>query len=131
MAFDFSFTDEHEELRATVRAFLQEKSDEAAVREQMATERGYDPDVWKQIAEQMGLAGLIIPEEYGGAGYSYVELLIVMEEMGRALLCAPYLGTAVFATNALLHCADETTRKELLTGIAPITIRIQIKPGIE
>jgi alkylation response protein AidB-like acyl-CoA dehydrogenase len=118
MAFDFSFTDEHDELRATVRAFLDEKSNEAAVREQMASDRGYDPEVWKQIAEQMGLAGLIIPEEYGGAGYSYVELLIVMEEMGRALLCAPYLGTAVFATNALLHCADETTRKELLTGIA-------------
>jgi len=118
MALDFSFTDEHEELRATVRAFLQAKSDEAAVREQMATERGYDPAVWEQMAEQLGLTGLIIPEQHGGAGYTYVELLIVMEEMGRALLCAPYLGTAVFATNALLHCADETTQKELLADIA-------------
>jgi alkylation response protein AidB-like acyl-CoA dehydrogenase len=118
MAIDFTFTDEHEELRSTVRNFLAARSDEAAVREQMATERGFDPDVWRQMAEQMGLAGLIIPEEHGGAGYTYVELLIVMEEMGRALLCAPYLGTAVFATNALLHCADETTRKELLAGIA-------------
>jgi alkylation response protein AidB-like acyl-CoA dehydrogenase len=118
MALDFSFTDEHEELRATVRSFLNAHSDEAAVREQMATDRGWDPKVWQQMAEQMGLAGLIVPEEHGGAGYTYVELLIVMEEMGRALLCAPYLGTAVFATNALLHCADETTRKELLAGIA-------------
>jgi len=118
MAIDFSFTDEHEELRATVRSFLESRSDEAAVRQQMATERGYDPEVWKQMAEQLGLAGLIIPEEHGGAGYTYVELLIVMEEMGRALLCAPYLGTAVFATNALLACADEMTRKELLGGIA-------------
>ncbi|MBW2243611.1 MAG: acyl-CoA/acyl-ACP dehydrogenase [Deltaproteobacteria bacterium] len=118
MAIDFTFTDEHEELRATLRAFLKEKSDEAAVREQMATERGYDPDVWEQMAGQMGLAGLIIPEEFGGAGYTYVELLVVMEEMGRSLLCAPYLGTAVLATNALLHCVDETTRKELLVGIA-------------
>jgi len=118
MAIDFNFTDEHDELRATVRAFMEAKSDEAAVREQMAGERGYDPGVWTQMAEQLGPAGLIIPEQYGGAGYGYVELLIVMEEMGRALLCAPYLGTAVFATNALLHCADETTQKELLTGIA-------------
>jgi alkylation response protein AidB-like acyl-CoA dehydrogenase len=118
MATDFSFTDEHEELRATVRAFLESHSDEAAVREQMATERGYSPEVWQQLAEQMGLAGLMVPEEHGGAGMGYVELLIVMEEMGRALLCAPYLSTAVFATNALLHCADETTRKELLVEIA-------------
>ncbi len=55
----------------------------------MASERGFDPDVWKQMAEQLGLAGLIVPEEHGGAGYGYVELLIAMEEMGRALACAP------------------------------------------
>lgn len=118
MATDFSFTDEHEELRSTVRAFLEGNSDEAAVREQMASDRGYDPQVWQLLAEQMGVAGLMVPEQHGGAGMGYVELLIVMEEMGRALLCAPYLGTAVFATNALLECADETTQKELLTGIA-------------
>jgi alkylation response protein AidB-like acyl-CoA dehydrogenase len=118
MAFDFSFTDEHEELRATLRSFLKEKSDETLVREQMATEQGFDLQVWEQLAEQMGLAGLIIPEEHGGAGTTYVELLIVMEEMGRALLCAPYLGTAVFAANALLHCADAVTQKEVLAGIA-------------
>lgn len=118
MAIDFSFTDEHDELRATIRAFLDARSDEASVREQMATERGYDPAVWTQMAEQLGLAGLIIPEEHGGAGFTYVELLIAMEEMGRALLCSPFLGTAVFAANALLHCADGPTQKELLAGIA-------------
>lgn len=118
MAFDFSFTEEHEELRATVRAFLQKRSDENAVREHMKSERGFDPDVWSQMAEQLGLAGLIVPEEYGGAGMGYVELLIVMEEMGRALCCSPFLATGVFATNALLACADETSRKELLVDIA-------------
>ena len=118
MPFDFEFTDEHDELRATVRAFLEEKSDETAVREHMASERGWDPAVWKQMAEQMGLAGLIIEEEHGGAGYGYVELLIAMEEMGRALLCSPFLGTAVLAANAIQLCADEATRKELLAGIA-------------
>jgi alkylation response protein AidB-like acyl-CoA dehydrogenase len=118
MAFDFKFTDEHAELRSTVRAFLARRSDEKAVRTQMATERGFDPVVWQQMAEELGLAGLIIPEEHGGAGFGYVELLVVMEEMGRALLCAPFLGTSVLATNALLHCAEPTAQKELLPGIA-------------
>ena len=118
MALDFTFTDEHEELRATIRAFLAEHSDEAAVRVQMAGERGHDPEVWALLAEQLGLAGLIVPEVHGGAGMGYVELLVAMEEMGRALLCAPYLGTSVFATNALLTCADASTQKDLLAKIA-------------
>ena len=118
MAFDFTFTDEHDELRSTVRAFLAERSDEQAMREQMATERGFDPEVWTLMAEQLGLCGLIVPEEHGGAGFSYVELLVAMEEMGRALLCSPFLGTSVFSVNALLACASDVTRKELLPGIA-------------
>jgi alkylation response protein AidB-like acyl-CoA dehydrogenase len=118
MALDFSFSEEHDELRATIRAFFAEHSGEAAVREQMAGERGFDPAVWTQLAEQLGLAGLIVPEEHGGAGMGYVELLVAMEEMGRTLLCAPYLGTAVLSANALLHCADPRAQKELLPKLA-------------
>jgi alkylation response protein AidB-like acyl-CoA dehydrogenase len=118
MPADFIFTEEHDALRQTVRAFLAKRSDEKAVRAAMVTERGYDPDVWKQLAEELGLVGLIVPEEHGGAGFGPVELLIVMEEMGRALLCAPYLGTSVFAAQALLTCADAVTQKELLPKIA-------------
>jgi alkylation response protein AidB-like acyl-CoA dehydrogenase len=118
MASDFSFTDEHQELRATVRQFIEDRSPETAVREHMASETGWDRDIWNQMAEQMGLAGLIIPEIYGGAGFGYVELLVVMEEMGRGLLCSPYLATAVLASNALLECTTEAARKELLTEIA-------------
>jgi alkylation response protein AidB-like acyl-CoA dehydrogenase len=118
MPADFVFTDEHHELRKTVRAFLEKRSDEKAVRAVMASERGYDPEVWKQLAEELGLAGLIIPEEHGGAGFAPIELLIAMEEMGRALLCAPFLGSSVFATRALLECADGVTQKELLAKIA-------------
>jgi alkylation response protein AidB-like acyl-CoA dehydrogenase len=117
-----SFTDEHEELRSTVRQFLSDQSDEQAVRTQMATESGWDPDVWRQLAEQVGLAGLIIPEKYDGAGFGYVELCVVAEEMGRALLCAPYLSTAVMATNALLQCASEEAQAELLPKIAAGTV---------
>jgi alkylation response protein AidB-like acyl-CoA dehydrogenase len=113
-----TFTEEHDELRATVRQFLADKSDERAVRTQMASERGWDPEIWKQMAEQIGLTGLIVPEEHGGAGFGPVELCIVMEEMGRSLACAPYLATAVTAANALLLCADAGSRGALLRGIA-------------
>ena len=70
------------------------------------------------MAEQMGLPGLIVPEQYGGAGLGSVELAVVMEEMGRVLLCAPYLSTAVLATNALLLAATEAARADLLPKIA-------------
>ncbi len=103
MPADFVFTDEHEELRKTVRAFLQRRSDDKAVRAAMASERGYDAEVWKQLAEELGLVGLIIPEQHGGAGFGAVELLVAMEEMGRALLCAPFLGTSVFAAQRVAH----------------------------
>ena len=57
-----TFTDEHDELRATVRQFMTDRSDEQAVRAQMATDRGFDDDVWQQLAEQVGLTGFIVPE---------------------------------------------------------------------
>ena len=90
-AMNFAFTDEQEELRKTVRAFLDNKSPESAVRELMETEDGYDEAVWKQAAEQLGLQGLSIPEEFGGSGYGFIELGIVLEEMGRALFTRPVL----------------------------------------
>src|SRR5580698_6992814 len=115
---DFLFTGEQLELRAIVRDFLASKSAEASVRELMATPAGYDPAVWRQMSDQLGLAGLAVPEEYGGAGFGYVELGIVFEEMGRALLCAPYLSSVALATEALLRCTDDTARKDLLPGLA-------------
>jgi alkylation response protein AidB-like acyl-CoA dehydrogenase len=84
----------------------------------METEEGYDPAVWKQMGEQLGLQGLAIPEEYGGQGYSWVELAIVLEEQGRRLLCAPYFSSVVLAANALLLSGDDAAKKEHLPGIA-------------
>jgi alkylation response protein AidB-like acyl-CoA dehydrogenase len=115
---NFAFSEEQEELRNVVRQFLEAKSPEAAVREQMDTERGFDPDVWKQMAEQLGLQSLTIPEEYGGQGFGYVELIVVLEEMGKTLVCAPYFSTVVLAANTLLHSGDEAAKKEYLPGIA-------------
>ena len=115
---NFAFSEEQEELRRIVRQFLETKSSEAAVREQMETEAGYDTAVWSQMAEQMGLQGLIVPEEFGGSGYSYVELIVVLEEMGRSLLCAPYFSTVVLAANTLIHSGDDAAKADLLPGIA-------------
>ena len=70
------------------------------------------------MSDQLGLVGLAVPEEYEGAGFGYVELGIVFEEMGRALLCAPYLSSVALATEALLRCTDEAARKDLLPGLA-------------
>ena len=115
---NFIFTDEQLELRAIVREFLADKSAETAVRALMATPSGYDPAVWKQMSDQLGLQGMAVPEEYKGSGFGYIELGIVFEEMGRALLCAPYLSSVALATEALLRCSDEAARKDLLPGLA-------------
>ena len=115
---NFAFTEEQEELRKTVRQFLEAKSAEDAVREQMETENGFDAAVWSQMGEQMGLQGLIVPEEFGGSGYGYVELGIVLEEMGRSLLCAPFFSTVVLAANTLIHSGDDAAKAAHLPGIA-------------
>ncbi|HYI63150.1 MAG TPA: acyl-CoA dehydrogenase family protein [Acidimicrobiales bacterium] len=115
---NFAFSDEQEELRKVVRQFLENKSPETAVREQMETEAGYDEKVWSQMAEQLGLQGLAIPEQYGGSGFGYIELVVILEEMGRSLLCAPYFSTVALAANTLLHSGDEDAKGAHLPGIA-------------
>jgi alkylation response protein AidB-like acyl-CoA dehydrogenase len=115
---NFAFTEEQEELRNVVRSFLEDKSPESAVRELMETDDGYDTGVWSQMAEQLGLQSLTIPEEYGGQGFGHVELGIVLEEMGRALLCAPYYSTVVLAANALMQSGNDDAKKQHLPGIA-------------
>lgn len=114
----FAFGEEQHELRRTVRAFLEDKSPETEVRRLMETADGYDPAVWRQLGQQLGLQGLAIPEEFGGSGFGYVELGIVLEEMGAALLCAPYFSSVVLAANALLHAGDDAAKKQFLPGIA-------------
>jgi alkylation response protein AidB-like acyl-CoA dehydrogenase len=115
---DFAVSDEQEELRRSVRRFFADKSPSAEVRRLMATDDGYDAAVWKQMAEQLGLPGLAIPESYGGSGYSYVELAVVFEEAGAALLCSPLFSTVALAANALLSSDDDAAKKEYLPAIA-------------
>ncbi|MGP8059113.1 MAG: acyl-CoA dehydrogenase family protein [Acidimicrobiales bacterium] len=115
---NFAFSEEQDELRRAVRRFLQEKSPETEVRRLMETTDGYDPAVWRQMADQLGLQSLTIPEEFGGSGFSYVELIVVLEEMGSALLCAPYFSTVALAANAVLTSGDDGAKKYLLPGLA-------------
>ena len=115
---NFSLSDEQVELRSVVRRFLSERATESETRRLMASDTGYDPAVWAQLAGQLGLVGLAVPEEYGGAGYGWVELGVVFEEMGRVLLCAPYFATVALAIPALLASGDEAACAELLPDIA-------------
>ncbi|MFF0096026.1 acyl-CoA dehydrogenase family protein [Streptomyces canus] len=115
---DFAFSEEQEQLGRTVRAFLAHTSPETETRRLMETPEGYDRALWRRMGTELGLQGLAVPEEYGGAGCGPVEVGVVMEEMGRALLCAPFLSSAVLATTTLLRCADEDARKRLLPGLA-------------
>ena len=112
------FTAEQEELRAVVRKFLATHSDEAQVREQMDSELGYDTGVWKVMADQLGIQAIAIPEAYGGAGFGFGELSVVLEEAGRALLCSPLFSTVVLAATTLLEAGDTEAAQEHLPGIA-------------
>ena len=115
---NFTFSEEQDELRRTIRRFLDDKSPSTEVRRLMETPDGYDEAVWKQMAQELGLQGLHIPEEYGGQGFSFVELGIVLEEMGRVLLCAPFFSTVAVAANTILNAGTEEQKKALLPGIA-------------
>ncbi len=115
---DFAFTEEQEELRATARDFLVAHSSSEQVRTAMQSELGYDPQVWKQIGAELGWPSVIIPEEFGGLGLGYVELIALLELMGSALLCAPFFSSVCLAANALLVGGSEEQKKEYLPGIA-------------
>jgi alkylation response protein AidB-like acyl-CoA dehydrogenase len=113
-----TFTEEQDEFRKNVRRFLEQKSSSVDVRRLMETDEGYDPAVWQQMAEQLGLQGLALPEEYGGSGFGFIEQIAVLEEMGRALLCAPYFSSVVLAGTALVQSGDDAAKRDLLPGIA-------------
>jgi alkylation response protein AidB-like acyl-CoA dehydrogenase len=114
----FIATQEQEELRATIRRFLQARAPESEVRRLMETPDGFDAAAWRQMASELGLQGLMIPEEFGGSGFGFGEVSIVLEELGRALLPVPYLASAVLAANALLLCGTEEAKREYLPRIA-------------
>jgi alkylation response protein AidB-like acyl-CoA dehydrogenase len=112
-----AFTDEQLELRETIRRFLEDKSPGSETRRVMETKEGYEPSVWSQMAE-IGLPGLIVPEEYGGFGGTFTDLAVVFEEMGRALYCGPYFSTVALAATLLLSLGDDDACADLLPSLA-------------
>lgn len=118
MAMFAPLTADQQEFQALVRDFMTRKSTEAEVRRLMETEEGYDPEVWRRMAEELGLQGLVIGEEHGGQGAGWIELGVVLEEMGRVLLCAPFLSTVVLAGSAILEAGDPDAAAARLPGIA-------------
>ena len=114
----FSFTDEQAEFRNVLRRFLEDKSPTTEVRRLMETDTGSDPDVWRQLSQDLGLTGIHIPEAYGGQGFGISELAIAVEEMGRSLLCAPFFASTVLAATAILKSGTEAQKKAVLPGIA-------------
>ncbi len=110
--------EEREALRASLRSFFARYSPEAEVRRLMATREGYDPAVWRHMANELGLQGMAVPEQFGGSGFGAADLQIVMEEMGRALVCAPFFASAVLATNLLLSSGDTAACQQVLPGLS-------------
>jgi alkylation response protein AidB-like acyl-CoA dehydrogenase len=120
---DFAFNEEQDALRATVRRFCEERSPSSEVRRLMETTEGFDPDVWKQLSAELGLTAIAIPESLGGQGFSLVELGIVLEEMGRALLCVPFFSSICLAANAIMNAGTPDERATLLPQIASGDLR--------
>src|ERR1700679_2098824 len=104
-------------LRDSVGGVLASRGTEADVRAAMDTPSGYDPALWQQLAD-LGIAGLIVPAQHGGAGAGAVELEAVMEEAGAALLCSPLLGSSVLAAALLMESGDRGAQAALLPAVA-------------
>ncbi|MBA4025365.1 MAG: acyl-CoA dehydrogenase [Gordonia sp.] len=113
-----TFSEEQDQLRDLVRSFLEQKSPSSEVRRLMDSNECGDKAVWRQMADQLGLQGVSIEEQYGGSGCGVTELGIVAEEMGRALFVSPYFSTVVMAGQTLSSCEDTNARARWLPGIA-------------
>ncbi|WP_373090658.1 acyl-CoA dehydrogenase family protein [Zhongshania sp.] len=114
---DFAFTEEQQMIRDTAAAFLKASSSSAAVRAAMVSDKGFDPALWQSVCADMYWQALHIPEQYGGMGLGYVELVAVLEQMGRYLLCAPYMSSVAMATNALLVAGTDAQKTLYLPQI--------------
>jgi len=113
---DFAFSEEQDMLRASAREFLAKQCPSSYVRRMMEAEDAWDPAFWARLAE-MGWTGLGIPEEYGGVG-TFLDLVVVLEEAGRALLPGPFFSTMGLAVPTLLEAAGEAQKKAVLPAIA-------------
>jgi acyl-CoA dehydrogenase len=115
---EFELSPEQRDLRAVAREFCAERFGEPEVRRLAGTEAGFDRAVWRRLGRDVGLLGLAVPEELGGAGAGLVDLALVAEEFGRAVAPAPLIGTVALAATALRLAGEDAVVKELLPAIA-------------
>ncbi|MFO0687782.1 MAG: acyl-CoA dehydrogenase family protein [Myxococcota bacterium] len=115
---DFRFSEEQQALVDSAREFLKAHSGPEAIRAAMGTDQGYDKGVWQQIATELGWPSVHIPEAYGGLGLGYVDLVVLLEAMGEALLCAPFFSSVALGANTILAVASEAQKEALLPPIA-------------
>jgi len=113
---DPRLSEEEEMLRRSALDFLTEKCPKTLVREMEKDEKGYSPELWKEIAD-LGWMGLIFPEKYGGGGMDFVSLAVLLEEMGRACFPGPFLSTVVLGGLPILDHGSEEQKQEYLPGI--------------
>jgi len=114
---DYSLSEQQEMLKNTARDFLEKESPKSHVREMEKDDKGYSPELWKKMAD-LGWMGLVFPEELGGSGMGPLELTVLLEEMGRALVPAPFVSTVICGGLTLLRWGSEEQKKTLLPQIA-------------
>jgi alkylation response protein AidB-like acyl-CoA dehydrogenase len=114
---DFGFSEQQDLLRASARQFLERECPPDVVRRLSDDPQGYSADLWQKMAE-LGWMGLILPETYGGSGLSFVELTILMEEMGRVLLPAPFFSSVALGALTLLETGSDEQRQQMLPRLA-------------
>lgn len=113
----FALSEEQAELASTIRSLLEKRADSTGVRAASTSATGHDEVLWATLCEQIGVAALNIPEEYDGAGATFFETAVVLEELGRSLAPSPLLATVV-AAEALLAGGTEDAKQRLLPRIA-------------
>ncbi|MGC4807600.1 acyl-CoA dehydrogenase family protein [Micromonospora sp. DT233] len=113
---DLRYDDDEEALRDSVRALLTAHAPWSRTLARIDGDEPYDMALWARLAGELGLAGLPVPEEHGGAGAGFREVAVVCEELGRAVAPVPFLGSAVLATRALLACGEVELLEQLATG---------------
>ena len=114
---DFGFSEEQEMLRQSVREFLEAESPMTYVRQMMEDERGFSDDQWRKMAE-LGWTGLIVPEQYGGAGLNMVDMVVALEEMGKVVFPGPFFASVILGGLAIDLGGNDAQKQRWLPGLA-------------
>jgi alkylation response protein AidB-like acyl-CoA dehydrogenase len=128
---DLLYSEIEDDLRAGVRELLDDKAPWTSVLAGTEKDEPYDAALWRAVAGQLGCAGLPVPEDLGGAGATWRETAVVMEELGRSAAPVPFLASSVVATAALLAAGERDLLAELAAGekIAVLAVPFSTGPG--